>query len=131
VEEAHVYGFAENMSLHCLHHGCASCKRVSLGLHVNLSVQGQKFEGVMVPGAIGGSARASINRAARADLISAVLQLISLRDTFRKSGCGARDIPDKPMNLIICRVIVTGFQVMHVQDEGYRAGARVRPAYCW
>jgi hypothetical protein len=35
------------------------------------------------------------------------------------------------MNLIICRVIVTGFQVMHVQDEGYRAGARVRPAYCW
>ena len=131
VEEAHVYGLAEDVSLYRFHYVCASLECVRARLDIDLRVQSKKFKSVMVPRAIGRSARASINLAARADLIGAVLQLSSHRDTFRKSGCGARNIPDQPMKLIIRSAVATGLHVMHVQKEAHRARGDVGPRDCW
>ena len=131
VEEAHVYGLAEDVSLYRFHYVCASLEWVGAGLDIDLCVQGKKFKSVMVPRASGGSARTSINLAARADLIGAVLQLSTHRDTFRKSGCGARNVPDKPMKLIIGCAVAAGLHVMHVQKEGYRTRGDVGPRDCW
>src|ERR1700675_4302612 len=84
----------------------------------------------MVPRAGGRSAGASINLAARTDLISAVLQLRSHRNAFGKSGYGARNIPDEPMKLIVGSAHATALHVMHVQEEGHRTCGDVRPCEC-
>ena len=85
----------------------------------------------MVARASGSRPRSSINRAARAELIGAVLQLSSHRYTFWKSGCGARNIPHDPMELVVRSVIATYFQVVHVQKERHRARRDVGPRYGW
>src|ERR1700688_934822 len=96
-------------------HDCRACfECVRSGLDIELRVQGNQLKRVMMTRAIGGRAGSSINRAARAELIGAVLWLRPRRDSFRKSGCRGRNIPHEPMKLIVQSVVAAKFEVMHV-----------------
>lgn len=127
VKKPNVYGLLKDVSLYRFHYICASFKRVSARLDVDLRVQGKKFKGVMVPRETGWRAWTSIARPARADLIGSVLQLSAARNPFRQPRRRARNIPDKPMKLVVGRVAATNIHIMHVQKEGDCACGRVDP----
>jgi hypothetical protein len=118
VKKANVYGLLKDVPLYRFHYACANFKRVSAWLDVDLRVQGKKFKGVMVPRETGWRAWTSITGPARADLIGSVLQLSARRDTFRQPRRRARNIPDKPMKLVVGPVVATNVHIMHVQKEG-------------
>src|SRR5258708_3290118 len=115
MKKAHIHSLAEDMSLYRFHYDCARLEGVSSRLDIELLIQGNKLKRVMMPRARGRRSRAPINRAARAELIGAIVQLSSLRDTFWKSGRGARNIPDQPMQLIVHGVVAADLQIMHMQ----------------
>src|ERR1700692_2052901 len=131
VEQTHVYGLAEDVSLYRFQYVCTRLECVRARLDIDFRVQSKKFKCVMVPRAIRRSARASIYLPAGAQLIGAVRQLRSHRDTFRKPGRGARNIPDQPMQLVIGSSVPTALHVMHVQKEAHRTRGDVGPCYCW
>ena len=131
MKKANVYGLLKDVPLYRFHYVCASFKRVSAWLDVDLSVQGKKFKDVMVPRKTGWRAWTSITSPACADLIGPVLQLSTGRDTFRQPGRRAWDIPDEPMKLVVGGVIATNVRIMHVQKEGDCARGRVEPRDFW
>jgi hypothetical protein len=127
VKKANVYGPLKDVSLYRFHYVCASFKRVSARLDVDLRVQGKKFKGVMVAWETGWRAWTSITRPARANLIGSVLQLSAAWDTLRQPRRRARNIPDKPMKLVVGRVVATNVHIVHVQKERDCAWRRVDP----
>ena len=109
MEETHINGFAEDVSLDRLHYGGARLECVGARLDVNLCIQGNKLKSIVVPRSSGGRARSSINGAAGAELKRAVLHLSPRRDTFGKAGRGDGDIPYQPMKLIFRGVIAVSY----------------------
>jgi hypothetical protein len=131
MEKASVYGLLKDVLLYRFHYVCASFKRVSAWLDVDLSVQGKKFKDVMVPRKSGRRAWTSITKPACADLIGPVLQLSTGRHTFRQPSRRAWDIPDQPVKLVVGRVVATDVRIMHVQKEGDCAWGSVDPGNFW
>src|SRR5437773_5030353 len=83
MEESHINGFSDDVSLHRFHHVRARLERVRCRRHIQLRIERVDFERVVMQRPGGRRAGPSIDRTARADLMASILEVGALRNAFR------------------------------------------------
>src|SRR6185295_11525922 len=123
-EQAGVNRFAANMALHGLHHVGSCLLLIGGGLNVQHCVESVNLERVVMKWTSGWRPGSSVCRAGCADLAAAIRKLRALRNTLGKSGGGAWNPPDQPVNLIVGGSADGNVWVMKVQNKTHRSLGR-------